>query len=151
MTAWPYGTPQWRGLRAAKLSIQPLCEACLRREVVEEAKVVDHIIAIAKGGDPFPPLSGLMSMCEPCHNTKTNAVDHPNATGFRRAMKGFDVDGNPIDPMGWDAADGALCGNATPMQAGAFAGRSIDGQGPAWDTNKDLVLILPNREASIWV
>lgn len=134
MTAWPYGTPQWRGLRAAKLSIQPLCEACLRREVVEEAKVVDHIIAIAKGGDPFPPLSGLMSMCEPCHNTKTNAVDHPNASGFRRAMKGYDVDGNPIDPEGW-----------------AFAGRESTGAEPAMGTNEDLVLILPNREASIWV
>jgi len=137
MTAWPYGTPQWRGLRAAKLSVQPLCEACLRREVVEEAKVVDHIIAIAKGGDPFPPLSGLMSMCEPCHNTKTNAVDHPNATGFRRAIKGFDVDGNPIDGEGWET--------------GAFAGRSIDGQEPAGKTNKDLVLKLPNREAERWV
>ncbi|ULJ72587.1 hypothetical protein [Rhizobium gallicum] len=49
----------------------------------------------AKGGDPFPPLSGLMSMCAECHNIKTNAVDHPNASGFRRALKGFDVDGNP--------------------------------------------------------
>ncbi|NRQ15781.1 HNH endonuclease signature motif containing protein [Ensifer sesbaniae] len=137
MTAWPYGTPQWRGLRAAKLSVQPLCEACLRREVVEEAKVVDHIIAIAKGGDPFPPLAGLMSMCEPCHNAKTNAKDHPNASGFRRALKGYDVDGNPIDPEGWET--------------GAFAGRPIDGQVPAGETNKDLVLILPNREANRWV
>lgn len=151
MSRWPYGTTQWQRLRAAKLSDQPLCEVCIRREVVEVATVVDHVTAIAKGGDPFPPLSGLMAMCEACHNIKTNAVDHPNATGHRRAMKGFDVDGNPIDPTGWDAADGALCGNVTPMQAGAFAGRSIDGQGPARDTKEDLVSILPNREASIWV
>ncbi|WP_081688002.1 HNH endonuclease [Rhizobium mesoamericanum] len=137
MTAWPYGTSQWRGLRAAKLSSQPLCEACIRREVVEPANVVDHILAIAKGGDPFPPLSGLMSMCEPCHNAKTNAVDHPNASGFRRAIKGFDVDGNPLDGEGWERV--------------AFAGRSIDGVEPAMGTNKDLVLILPNREAEQWV
>lgn len=67
MTAWPYGTTQWRGLRAAKLSVQPLCEACLRREVVEPATVVDHIIAISKGGDPFPPLDGLMSKIGRAH------------------------------------------------------------------------------------
>ncbi len=134
MTAWPYGTPQWRGLRAAKLSAQPLCEACLRREVVEPATVVDHIVAISKGGDPFPPLDQLMSMCEPCHNAKTNAVDHPNASGFRRAIQGFDVDGNPIDPEGW-----------------AFEGRASTGAEPAAQSQKDLVLKLPNREASIWV
>lgn len=148
MTAWPYGTPQWRGLRAAKLSIQPLCEACLRREVVEEAKVVDHIIAIAKGGDPFPPLDRLMSMCAPCHNQKTNAVDHPNATGFRRALKGFDVNGDPISDEAWERTDGSPRGNVGPW---AFEGRSIDGREPALGTNEDLVLILPNREASIWV
>lgn len=134
MSKWPYGTAQWQRLRAAKLSDQPLCEVCIRREVVEVATVVDHVTAIAKGGDPFPPLSGLMAMCEPCHNTKTNAVDHPNATGFRRALKGYDVDGNPIDPEGW-----------------AFEGREVQAGVPAAQTNEDLVLILPNREASIWV
>jgi 5-methylcytosine-specific restriction endonuclease McrA len=64
---------------------------------------VDHIVAINKGGPAFPPLDGLMSMCEACHNAKTNAVDHPNASGFRRALKGFDLEGNPIDGDGWTA------------------------------------------------
>ncbi len=125
MSKWPYGTTQWQRLRAAKLSDQPLCEVCIRRDVVEVATVVDHVTAIAKGGDPFPPLPGLMAMCEPCHNIKTNAVDHPNATGHRRAMKGFDVDGNPIDPVGWDAADDALCGNATPTASRGLR-RTVD-------------------------
>ncbi|MHC2489140.1 hypothetical protein ACVII0_002932 [Sinorhizobium meliloti] len=137
MASWPYSTSQWQGLRAAKLSASPLCEPCLRREVVEAATVVDHVVAIAKGGDPFPPLSGLMSMCTECHNIKTNAKDHPNATGFRRALKGFDVDGNPIDGEGWEP--------------GAFEGRAIDGQGPARKTNEDLVLILPDQEGDLWV
>jgi len=96
-----YGTAAWQALRRAKLSDQPLCEACLMREVVEPAHTVDHIVAIEKGGDAFPPLSGLMSMCERCHNTKTRAIDSPNATGFRRAIAGYDVDGNPIDGTGW--------------------------------------------------
>ncbi|RVO41072.1 HNH endonuclease [Sinorhizobium meliloti] len=137
MSTYPYNTAAWQALRAAKLSADPLCEACIRREVVEQAKVVDHIIAIAKGGDPFPPLSGLMAMCEPCHNAKTNAVDHPNASGFRRALKGYDVDGNPIDPDGWEPA--------------AFASRASTGLVPAGDTNKDLVLKLPNQEGELWV
>lgn len=144
MTAWPYGTPQWRGLRNAKLSIQPLCEACLRREVVEPATVVDHIIAINKGGDPFPPLDQLMSMCEPCHNTKTNAVDHPNASGFRRAIKGFDVDGNPIADEAWERAGGPPCGDAGPWP---FAGREPSAAEPAMGNDKDLVL----QEANRWV
>lgn len=137
MSKWPYSTATWQRLRAAKLSASPLCEACIRREVVEPASVVDHIIAIAKGGDPFPPLSGLMAMCEPCHNAKTNAKDHPNASGFRRALKGFDVDGNPIDGEGWEP--------------GAFDRRGSTAAVPAGETNKDLVLILPNQEAERWV
>ncbi len=103
MSKWPYSSATWQRLRQAKLSDQPLCEVCLMREVVEPANTVDHIIAIARGGAPFPPLDGLMSMCSRCHNAKTNAADHPNATGFRRALKGFDVEGNPIDPEGWEA------------------------------------------------
>lgn len=105
MSKWPYSTATWQRLREAKLSDQPLCEACLRRDVVEPAVAVDHIVGIASGGEPFPPLTGLMSMCEPCHNAKTNAVDHPGASGFRRALKGYDVNGNPIDPSGWDVKE----------------------------------------------
>ncbi|MEY9098235.1 hypothetical protein ABIA24_001144 [Sinorhizobium fredii] len=134
MSKWPYSTATWQRLRAAKLSASPLCEPCIRREVVEPATVVDHIVAISKGGEPFPPLSGLMAMCEPCHNAKTNAKDHPNATGFRRALKGFDVDGNPIDPEGW-----------------GFDGQGLTAAVPASETREDLVLILPNQEGDQWV
>jgi len=151
MSKWPYNTASWQRLREAKLSVDPICEVCIRREVVETANVVDHIIAIAKGGEAFPPLSGLMSMCEPCHNTKTNAVDHPNASGFRRAMKGYDVEGNPIDGDGWDAPQGNVEALGTHREPGAFKGRSIGGLVPAAETNKDLVLKLPNQEASTWV
>jgi 5-methylcytosine-specific restriction endonuclease McrA len=103
LSEWPYNTLAWRNLRQAKLSAQPLCEPCEMRGRTTLARAVDHIVAIAKGGPAFPPLSGLMAMCEACHNAKTNAVDHPNATGFRRALKGFDLNGNPIDGDGWSA------------------------------------------------
>ncbi|WP_285295236.1 HNH endonuclease signature motif containing protein [Aureimonas altamirensis] len=148
MSRWPYNTNHWRRLRFAKLAVQPLCEACLRREVVEPAAAVDHIIAIAKGGDAFPPLDGLMSLCTSCHNAKTNAVDHPNATGFRRALKGYDVDGNPIDPEGW-SAPAATHGHDTAP--GGFEGPERPGQRPAGSSKKDLVANHSQLEADLWV
>lgn len=135
MSKWPYNTSTWQKLRRAKLVDQPLCEACLRREIVEPANTVDHIVAIEKGGDPFPPLDQLMSMCARCHNEKTNAVDHPAASGFRRALKGFDVNGNPIDPDGWDAPSG----HARPAEPRAFATLAMTGAGPAEESRIDLV------------
>lgn len=148
MSKWPYSTTAWQRLREAKLSEQPICEVCIRREVVEPATVVDHIHAINKGGPAFPPLDGLMSMCAPCHNIKTNAVDHPHASGHRRAFKGFDVDGNPIDPDGWERADGQRRGDHDPA---TFEGRETVAGGPAWESNKDLVLKFSDKEGELWV
>lgn len=96
MAKWPYNTTAWRKLRLAKLESQPLCEPCERRGIIVPAVAVDHVTSIASGGDPFPPLSGLMSMCLSCHSIKTNAVDRPGGKGVR--FKGVGVDGLPIDP-----------------------------------------------------
>lgn len=137
MATWPYNTGTWKRLRLAKLKDQPLCEACLRREVIEPAVAVDHIIAIEKGGEPFPPLDQLMSMCSACHNSKTNAVDHPSASGFRRALKGYDVHGNPIDPTGWEP--------------GAESGRGSAAEGTARESRIDLVSYETNMEGERWV
>ncbi|MDR2312613.1 MAG: HNH endonuclease [Brucellaceae bacterium] len=98
MADWPYNTTAWRKLRLAKLAADPLCYACSLRGLNKPARAVDHIHAIAKGGEPFPPLNRLMSLCISCHNSKTNAVDHSNTKGFGRSLKGFDLQGNPIDP-----------------------------------------------------
>lgn len=100
MADWPYNTAVWQQLRRVKLSSKPLCEPCERRGRLVVATVVDHVKSIASGGDPFPSLDGLMSMCPSCHSTKTNARDNPHAFGRRRgfAFKGCDVNGLPIDP-----------------------------------------------------
>lgn len=67
---------------------------------MEPAKVVDHVMAISAGGDPFPPLSGLMSMCEPCHSWKTNHEDRPDRKHkLGSAYKGSAVDGGSLDPF----------------------------------------------------
>lgn len=95
-----YSTRRWRRLRSAKLAEKPLCEVCEKRGRLVPASTVDHIIAIAAGGDPFPDLQGLMSCCWSCHSTKTNARDNPKRFGklWTAAFKGCGLDGRPIDP-----------------------------------------------------
>lgn len=96
MADWPYNTAAWQRLRKAKLAASPLCEVCAKRGLAVPARHVDHVRAIAAGGDPFPPLDGLMAMCPSCHSIKTNAVDKPGGSGIR--FKGVGLDGLPIDP-----------------------------------------------------
>lgn len=98
MAQWPYSTTRWQRLRQAKLSSSPLCYACELRGKVTPAIAVDHVKAIKAGGDPFPSLEGLMSLCISCHNEKTSAVDRPDRRSSGRRFKGFDASGNPIDP-----------------------------------------------------
>lgn len=99
MADWPYSTAAWQRLRKAKLADKPLCEPCERRGKIVPANTVDHRVSVTSGGEPFPPLDGLMSMCPSCHATKTNALDNPSAFGKRRgfAFKGCDLNGLPID------------------------------------------------------
>lgn len=99
MSRWPYNTSRWQKLREAKLAETPLCEICTRRGGIEEAVAVDHFTPISAGGSPFPELSGLLSLCLSCHNEKTASFDKPGGQAFRRRFKGFDADGNPVDPF----------------------------------------------------
>lgn len=95
MSQFPYNTTTWARLRRLKLATHPLCEMCLSRAKIEPAVAVDHIVAISAGGDPFPGLDALMSLCTSCHNRKTNVVEQQGKTLFE---KGCDIDGNPLDP-----------------------------------------------------
>lgn len=61
-----YGA-QWRKTRKAFLEKHPFC-ACGAL-----ATLVDHIIALRKGGTHEE--SNLQPMCSRCHNRKTNALD----------------------------------------------------------------------------
>lgn len=96
MADWPYNTSTWRNLREAKLRASPMCGPCRMRGQLVQANTVDHVRSIASGGDPFPPLSGLMSMCSSCHSSKTAAVDRKGGNGV--AFKGTDASGMPVDP-----------------------------------------------------
>ena len=107
MAEWPYNTAAWRKLRLAKLASAPLCQPCKMRGQLTNANTVDHIKPIASGGDVFPSLCELMSMCSRCHNEKTAANDRRQTKPFSRQVKGIDAIGNPIDQLdGWHGHGG---------------------------------------------
>ncbi|WP_290689420.1 MULTISPECIES: HNH endonuclease [unclassified Haematobacter] len=110
MANWPYNTSKWTKLRLAKLSLHPLCEICERRGLVVPAEAVDHFTPIRQGGAPFPELPGLLSLCVRCHNEKTASFDRQHGPAFRRRFKGFDTDGNPVDPFDAWHGEGAAQG-----------------------------------------
>jgi 5-methylcytosine-specific restriction protein A len=65
-----YTSSKWRALRAQKLLINPFCECpdCEGKRI--PATMVDHIIPIEQGGDPYA-MSNLQSMRNhPCHDRK---------------------------------------------------------------------------------
>ena len=97
MSKWPYNTQRWQRLRRHKLRACPVCEACFRVGLIEPAVAVDHRAPIKRGGDPFPHLDQLASLCEGCHNAKTRA-EQLGREPAPRVVKGCDVHGNPLDP-----------------------------------------------------
>lgn len=70
-----YQSAAWRRLRMIKLQANPVCEECLRRGLVTEATVVDHIVPINEGGAPLD-MRNLQSLCAHCHNIKSGREAH---------------------------------------------------------------------------
>jgi hypothetical protein len=57
---------------------------------------VDHIIPVkAPGGEAYPPLEGLRSLCASCHNHKTRYEQ----LGAEPPIRGCDIHGYPLDPL----------------------------------------------------
>src|SRR4030095_14991224 len=94
MAAWPYSTQRWQRLRRLKLQVNPLCEACLQVGRLEPATEIHHRTPINAGGNPYPPVDELASLCAGCHNAMTRA----DQLGEDYMAKGFDIFGNPLDP-----------------------------------------------------
>lgn len=65
-----YKTTQWRKLRDAFAAENPLCRHCHDYEIITAGYIVDHIIEIEDGGQPFE-WSNLQHLCQSCHNAKT--------------------------------------------------------------------------------
>lgn len=97
MGGFPYNTQRWKRLRLSKLQAQPLCEQCRQDGITTPANVVDHVQPIRHGGDPFPALDGLASLCASCHGAKTARGIEAGAVRTSRPRRGCTPDGRPID------------------------------------------------------
>jgi 5-methylcytosine-specific restriction enzyme A len=63
-----YGTARWKRIREHQLASQPLCEFCLRIEVIEPATIVHHSGGGHKGDEERFWSGPFMSTCKPCHD-----------------------------------------------------------------------------------
>lgn len=63
-----YSSSRWKKTRAIKKQMNPLCEICEKKDIVEMATLIHH----KKDGeifkDLFFDLDNLMSLCVSCHN-----------------------------------------------------------------------------------
>lgn len=75
-----YDTAAWRKLRDSYIRRYPLCAECLRHGKIIPAKIVDHIVPVANGGDPFNE-DNLQSLCQHCHEVKSN---EEGSRGFKK-------------------------------------------------------------------
>ncbi len=98
MADWPYNTTTWARLRAAHLSIEPLCRGCRAEGRLSPANTVDHVVPINKGGPAFPGHDGLASYCGPCHSAKTARGAEAGAIRSTKPRRGCNPDGTPLDP-----------------------------------------------------
>lgn len=61
----------WRDrTRKVKLLQDPYCELCIKKDKLAEAKEVDHIVPLEKGGAPHD-FANLQSLCKRCHVIKS--------------------------------------------------------------------------------
>lgn len=65
-----YKSRSWRSLRNYKIQLNPLCEICERKGLVEPGKEIDHIVAIRDGGERLG-LQNLQTLCRSCHSSKS--------------------------------------------------------------------------------
>jgi 5-methylcytosine-specific restriction endonuclease McrA len=61
-----YNSQRWKYLRRSVLQEQPICQSCDDALATD----VDHITAIAAGGNPWAR-GNLQGLCKQCHSKKT--------------------------------------------------------------------------------
>lgn len=79
-----YSSYRWKKLRKQYAESQPLCEHCLKFDIVTPLAVVDHVKEIQHGGEPYD-INNLQSLCHSCHNQKTAKERRK----FEKRKKGF--------------------------------------------------------------
>lgn len=74
-----YNSTKWRALRDYKISLQPLCEECLKKNRLKPATEVHHIKDISDCPTFENALNyeGLLSLCKSCHSSITKQKRAP--------------------------------------------------------------------------
>ena len=84
-----YRTARWQRIREAQLRMQPLCEWCLEREIVEPANEVHHAIP-HRGSEAIFWSGPFISTCKRCHASRGQRED------LGQTIIRFDASGWPI-------------------------------------------------------
>ena len=66
-----YHSKQWKSLRNYKIQLNPICEECERKGLVEPGVEIDHITALRDNGAPLS-LNNLQTLCKSCHARKSS-------------------------------------------------------------------------------
>lgn len=86
-----YNTSRWRELRVLKLQRNPLCEICLKKEVITPADDIHHIVSFMSATNPTQrkylafDINNLMSLCDKCHQAIHHAKT-PSVPGNRGSI-----------------------------------------------------------------
>jgi 5-methylcytosine-specific restriction protein A len=77
-----YNSRAWKSLRNYKIQLDPLCEMCKKKGLLEAGKEIDHIIAIKDNGAKLN-LQNLQTLCRSCHSSKS-AREREQRKHFKR-------------------------------------------------------------------
>lgn len=68
-----YNSQRWRDLRTWKFTNNPLCEKCMKNNIITPAEDIHHIVSFMRCTDPYQmntlayDYDNLMSLCKKCH------------------------------------------------------------------------------------
>jgi len=66
-----YKSWEWRAVRQLKLAQKPLCEECLKKDILTPATDVDHIQDLVDAPWLCLIMDNMRSLCKSCHSKKT--------------------------------------------------------------------------------
>jgi 5-methylcytosine-specific restriction enzyme A len=85
-----YGLKAWQNARQVQFARQPLCERCLRDEIVTEANVVNHRVKHLGDWALFIDPDNHESVCQQHHD---GLIRREEARGYEI---GSDINGRPL-------------------------------------------------------
>lgn len=89
-----YKTAKHRAISERHRREHPYCWQCEQQGIVRLAHMMDHVIPVNAGGDPWHPVN-RQSMCNPCHNIKRGKEAHGHIEPYVINAEGYKVPAKP--------------------------------------------------------